>query len=201
MDNIADYLKNYKKSKDTKWFEGMYNIMMPKIYRFYYLKTFNRELSEDLTSEVFIRVYSNIDKTDLNERSFMAWIYKIANNLLIDHFRKNKDKGLQVELEDDSVITLEEVQEVVNTDLSKGISGQIARVSKMIDNFFDGKIPETGLATAADIELIRYCKETVKLYRENFASLRISKALDTLRKYLTEYLPLFSLSPAALPHT
>ena len=108
MKNIADYLKNYKKSKDTNWFEGIYNIMMPKIYRFYYLKTFNRELSEDLTSEVFIRVYSNIDKTDLNERSFMAWIYRIANNLLIDHFRKNKDSELQVELEEDSIKMFDE---------------------------------------------------------------------------------------------
>ena len=104
MKNIADYLNNYKKSKDTNWFEGIYNIMMPKIYRFYYLKTFNRELSEDLTSEVFIRVYSNIDKTDLNERSFMAWIYRIANNLLMDHFRKNKNRGRQVELEENSIM-------------------------------------------------------------------------------------------------
>lgn len=86
----------------------------------------------------------------------------------------------RVDLEDDSVITLQEIQDVVNTDLSQGISGQIARVSKMIDNFFDGKIPEPGLTTAADKELIRYCQETVKLYRENFASLNISKALDSV---------------------
>ena len=103
MKNIAEYLKNYKKSKDTKWFEKIYNLMMPKIYRFYYLKTFSRELSEDLTSEVFIRVYRNLDKTDLNKRSFMAWIYKIANNLLIDYFRKNTNSSLQVELEEDSI--------------------------------------------------------------------------------------------------
>lgn len=103
MEHIEEYLKNYNKSKDTKWFEKIYNLMMPKIYRFYYLKTFNRELSEDLTSEVFIRVYRNLDKTDLNKRSFMAWIYKIANNLLVDHFRKNASSSLQVELEEDSI--------------------------------------------------------------------------------------------------
>ena len=86
----------------------------------------------------------------------------------------------RVDLENDSVITLQEVQDVVNTDLSKGISGQIVRVSKMIDNFFDGRIPEPGLTTAADEELIRYCQETVKLYGVNFTSLRISKALDSV---------------------
>ena len=57
MKYIEEYLKNYNKSKDMKWFEKIYNLMMPKIYRFYYLKTFSRELSEDLTSEVFIKVY------------------------------------------------------------------------------------------------------------------------------------------------
>jgi RNA polymerase sigma-70 factor, ECF subfamily len=108
MKYIEEYLKNYNKSKDTKWFEKIYNLMMPKIYRFYYLKTFSRELSEDLTSEVFIKVYLNLNKTDLNKKSFMAWIYKITNNLLIDHFRKNKDRGLQVELEEDSIKMVDE---------------------------------------------------------------------------------------------
>jgi len=103
MENIEKYLNNYNKSKDTKWFEEIYNLMMPKIYRFYYLKTFSRELSEDLTSEVFIRVYGSLDKTALNKKTFMAWIYKIANNLLIDHFRKDKGKSRQVELKDDSI--------------------------------------------------------------------------------------------------
>ncbi len=86
----------------------------------------------------------------------------------------------KIDLEEESIITLQEIQDVVNTDLSQGISGQIARVSKMIDNFFDGKIPEPGLTTAADKELIRYCQETVKLYKENFAGLNISKALDSI---------------------
>ena len=86
----------------------------------------------------------------------------------------------KVDLEEESVITLQDVQDVVNNDLSKGLAGQIARVSKMIDNFFDGKIPEKGLAVAADKELIRYCQETVKLYQENFTGLNIAKSLDNI---------------------
>jgi len=86
----------------------------------------------------------------------------------------------KVELEEDSVITLQELQEVINSDLSQGIAGQVSRISKMLDNFFDGRIPEPGLTGAADKELIRYCQETVKLYRENFASLNISKVLDCI---------------------
>ena len=89
MKSIGRYINSYRKSGDRKWFAMIYQEIMPRIYRFYYFKTLDRELSEDLVSEVFIRVYRNLRKTNLNERSFMVWIYRIANNLLIDHFRKN----------------------------------------------------------------------------------------------------------------
>ncbi len=61
---------------------------MPRIYRFFYLKLFDKQLSEDLTSEVFIRVYKNLRKVNLNTKTFQPWIYRIASNLLIDHHRK-----------------------------------------------------------------------------------------------------------------
>jgi len=85
-----------------------------------------------------------------------------------------------VDLENDSILSLEEVVEHANTDLSKGIAGQVARVSKMIDNFFDGRIPEPSISSAADKELIRYCQETGKLYRKHLDGLQISKALDSV---------------------
>ncbi len=89
MKNIGEYIKKYKRSSDKKWFSLIYQEMMPRIYRFYYFRTMDREISEDLVSEVFIRVYRNIGKANLNGRSFMAWTYRIANNLLIDYYRKN----------------------------------------------------------------------------------------------------------------
>ena len=97
MSNIENHIKNYIKTGDKKWFAMIYEETMPRIYRYYYFKTMERELSEDLTSEVFIRVYSNLRNTSLNGKSFIAWLYRIANNLLIDHFRKNKGKEVPLE--------------------------------------------------------------------------------------------------------
>lgn len=88
MVNINLYLKNFKKSGDNRWFERIYTEFLPRIYRFFYLKLFDKQLSEDLTSEVFIRVYKNLRKVNLNTKTFQAWIYRIASNLLIDHCRK-----------------------------------------------------------------------------------------------------------------
>ena len=89
MKDIGDYIRKYTRTGDRKWFAMIYEETMPRIYRYYYFKTMQRELSEDLTSEVFIRVYGNIRKTSLNGKSFITWIYRIAHNLLIDHFRKS----------------------------------------------------------------------------------------------------------------
>ena len=88
MVNIDSYLKRYKDSGDKIWFEKIYRHYMPKIYRFYYFKLKNRQLAEDLTSELFIRVYGGLGKTSLNSKSFSVWIYRIANNLMVDYFRK-----------------------------------------------------------------------------------------------------------------
>jgi RNA polymerase sigma factor (sigma-70 family) len=88
MLNINIYLKNFRKSGNDIWFEKIYIKFLPRIYRFFYLRLFDKQLSEDLSSEVFIRVYNNLRKTNLNAKTFQIWIYKIASNLLIDHYRK-----------------------------------------------------------------------------------------------------------------
>lgn len=63
------------------------------IFRFCLVKTSNKELSEDLTQETFMRYYQALSdgKTMSNERSFL---YTIANNLIIDWYRKKKATSL-----------------------------------------------------------------------------------------------------------
>jgi len=97
MGDVGSYIKEYKRTGENKWFAMIYEETMPRIYRYYYFKTMERELSQDLTSEVFIRVYTNLRKTSLDERTFMVWIYRVARNLLIDHFRKNNKNNLPIE--------------------------------------------------------------------------------------------------------
>jgi RNA polymerase sigma-70 factor (ECF subfamily) len=44
--------------------------------------------AEDLTSEVFVRMVEKIETFEARGRPFLAWLYAIANNLRVDHFRK-----------------------------------------------------------------------------------------------------------------
>ena len=92
MTDINLYLNNYKKNGDNIWFEKIYHCFINKIYNYYYYKIFDRQIAEDLASEVLIKVYKNLRKNEFNEKSFTSWIYKIANNQLIDYYRKTKSK-------------------------------------------------------------------------------------------------------------
>jgi len=46
--------------------------------------------AEDLTSVTFLKVYQNLEKYDESKAAISTWIYRIANNTVIDHFRTNK---------------------------------------------------------------------------------------------------------------
>ncbi|RJQ36264.1 RNA polymerase sigma factor [Candidatus Microgenomates bacterium] len=71
-------------------FEEIYHEHSDKIFRFIYLHTQDFYLSEDFTSEVFLKAWKNWEK--FKPDFTKAWLYKIANNLLIDYWRNNKNK-------------------------------------------------------------------------------------------------------------
>jgi RNA polymerase sigma-70 factor (ECF subfamily) len=46
--------------------------------------------AEDLTQEVFIKMYRTLNSYDVGRGAFMTWVTTITRNLLVDHFRKTK---------------------------------------------------------------------------------------------------------------
>jgi RNA polymerase sigma-70 factor (ECF subfamily) len=68
-------------------FDDLYQLYAEKIYRFVYFKTFHRETAEDVTSDVFMKVLERIRQFDASRGTFSAWIYRIARNTVIDHYR------------------------------------------------------------------------------------------------------------------
>jgi len=92
MDDINSFLAHYRRTGEKIWFEKIYYFFMPKIYNYFYFRTGDKHLSEDLASEVFLKVYNNLQTKKFNSKSFSVWIYKIAKNQLIDYFRKIKNE-------------------------------------------------------------------------------------------------------------
>lgn len=67
-----------------------------KIYRYCYFKTYNSQIAEDLTQETFLRYFSQ--KSYVNHGKPLAYLYTIAKNLCIDHYRNIKEETLEVEV-------------------------------------------------------------------------------------------------------
>lgn len=64
-----------------------------KIFRYLYWHVGDVYLAEDLTSETFLKVFKNLGK--FKDGYLQAWIYRIAKNLLIDHYRSKKTSVLE----------------------------------------------------------------------------------------------------------
>ena len=68
------------------------------LYGFFYRLTLDREVSEDLVQNVFLRMmkYKHTYKGD---GQFKTWMYHMARNLFSDHYRKNKKMGYKEDVE------------------------------------------------------------------------------------------------------
>jgi len=78
-----------KAKEDPLAFEQIYTRYVQPIYKYFYNRTWNELEAEDLTAQTFVSALENIQKYHDNGH-FQAWLFSIARNKAIDHFRKNK---------------------------------------------------------------------------------------------------------------
>jgi len=78
-----------------------------KIYGFIYSKVSDRDVANDIFQDTFIKVIKTLKSNSYNEEGkFLPWVMRIAHNLIIDFFRKNKKMPLHRETEDFSVFSI-----------------------------------------------------------------------------------------------
>ena len=71
-------------------FTALYDQYIEKIYNFIYYRTSHKETAEDLASKTFIKAWENINQFNEQKGAFSSWLYSIARNNVIDHYRKEK---------------------------------------------------------------------------------------------------------------
>lgn len=78
-----------------------------RIYTAIFFLVRDKEMAEDLFQETFIKIITSLRKKHYNEQGkFLPWALRIAHNLVIDHFRKEKLMPLQHDSEDFSVFDI-----------------------------------------------------------------------------------------------
>ena len=76
---------------DSSSFETIINRYKDRVYTYVLMVVKNQELANDIFQDTFIKVMASLRKKKYEERgSFISWIIRIAHNLIIDHYRKEK---------------------------------------------------------------------------------------------------------------
>lgn len=70
----------------------LYDRYNERVFRYVWARVYDQNAAEDLTGEVFVRMVANLPKYRPTSTPFLAWLYRIAHNLVVDHYRKEENK-------------------------------------------------------------------------------------------------------------
>ncbi|HAV76169.1 MAG TPA: RNA polymerase subunit sigma-24 [Anaerolineae bacterium] len=79
------------KSGNSEAFAQLYDAYLERVYRYIYFRVSDDALTEDLTSQVFLKAWENLDRYKIDSSPYIAWLYTVARNLVIDHYRTKKE--------------------------------------------------------------------------------------------------------------
>jgi RNA polymerase sigma-70 factor (ECF subfamily) len=85
------HLVERAKSGDAEAFAKLYDAYVERVSRYVYFRVSEDCDVEDLVSQVFLKAWENLDRYKVGGSPFIAWLYTIARNLVIDHYRTKKD--------------------------------------------------------------------------------------------------------------
>lgn len=78
---------------EMEYFQTLYDGLFESLYKYIYLQCDSHHLSEDITQETFVKIINSANTYKKGSHP-KAWIFKIAKNQLIYHFRKHKSELL-----------------------------------------------------------------------------------------------------------
>jgi RNA polymerase sigma-70 factor (ECF subfamily) len=106
------------KQYDKEALGELYDRYAPRIYAYIYRRVSDAHLAEDLTGDVFVRVIQAIQAERFWHTSFQAWLYRIAHNRVVDHYRR-QPAATEVELDEQFL--------AANGDLASAVAERLSR--------------------------------------------------------------------------
>jgi len=86
-----------KAKKDPKAFSELYEKYYSQIFGYILKRVANLEIAQDVTSETFLKALKNLWQFRWQNVPFSSWLYRIANNEIVNYFRKQKGKKVSLE--------------------------------------------------------------------------------------------------------
>ncbi len=176
LNSITDNaLMQRVKAGDVNKLGLLYERYNEMLFGFFFRNTGSAETSEDLVQTVFFRILK-YKKQFRNEGKFTTWMYRIAHNVVYDHYRKNKHKSYSIDDIQDTLKTEEYADDdLLNNENSKIIRDALNKLTEeqrevlILSKYHDIKYKEIG-------EICNISETAVKA--------RIFRAIQELRKIL-----------------
>jgi RNA polymerase sigma-70 factor (ECF subfamily) len=161
-------------------FDDLYQLYAEKIYRFIYFKTFHRETAEDVTSDVFMKALERIRQFDASRGTFFAWMYRIARNTVIDHYRTSHpaediengwalSSSTDIERDAEANVALEKVQDALR--LLKPEQREVV-IMRLWDGLSHKEIADILGMTESNVKQV--FSRTIRKLREDFGDALIA---------------------------
>ncbi len=138
------------KEGDDEAFGQVFEEYFTPIYRYLYFRLGDKTLADDLTQDVFLKVFQSLESLVVSDKSPLTYFYTVARNLLIDNYRKKKiptideDEAIDKLVEEDNP----ETQAILGDDIKK-LKDALQKISpaeadalilKFIDNYSNKEI-------------------------------------------------------------
>ncbi|MFQ5855258.1 MAG: sigma-70 family RNA polymerase sigma factor [Anaerolineae bacterium] len=81
-DSLLERARNF----DQEALAEIYDRYADKIYQYIFHRVGSRPVAEDLTSDVFVRALEAIERNTFAHTSLRAWLYRVAHNIVVDHY-------------------------------------------------------------------------------------------------------------------
>ena len=117
---------------DEKSFTELYQYFFPRVYKFILSKTYDTEITDEIISKTFLKMFENFSNYDEEKAAFSTWLFKIALNEMKMYWRSNSyhnehenflDENLQIAASEDEEpekkILQNEIQEQIRATLEK----------------------------------------------------------------------------------
>lgn len=161
-----------------KQFLAAYDQYADAIYRHCFFRVFSKPLAEELTQETFMKTWQYLEKGKEVE-NLRAFLYRVANNLIIDHVRKRKEERLDVLLENSADLepAYDGRKDLETAELARDVINELQNIREddreiLVMRYLD-QLEIQEIAVALDMT-------------PNNVSVRLNRAMKVLRKELED---------------
>ncbi len=166
-------VKLYEKG-NNKAFEILLVRYKSKVYSYIYMIVRNQELAEDIFQDTFIKAIATIQQGKYVESGkFLAWINRIAHNLIIDYFRREKNENtfsadsVDYDVTNDTKLTEKSIEDIISNeqvltdvvqliDLLPASQQEVIRMRFFEDLSFKEIAEKTGVSINTALGRMRY---------------------------------------------